>query len=165
MGTVLKEYIGLDPDSPSGLRWLKRPAHSRVVVGSAAFNVSNKRGYLKGQLSGRTYYAHRVVYYLVHGYWPNFVDHIDGVVTHNNPFNLRDVCNAENQHNRIVPRGYYKDRDKYRALIKVHGKHISLGTATTEEGARTLYLEGKKKYHTTAPERCYDTSGGVAPPR
>lgn len=147
------EYLQLDSGSPSGLSWKARPAHSRVVVGAPAFTTQDKDGYFKGKLLGVSYKAHRVVYYLVHGFLPIEVDHKDGVPSNNEPDNLRVACNMHNR----VHRGTYLDAGRWRAKIGVDGRNIYLGTFNTEEEAHMAYLKAKRIHHPTAPERCYAT--------
>lgn len=161
---MINNFIMLDSNSPTGLVWFASPT-TQVKVGTPALTAIGKSGYYHGQCQGKYYQAHRVVFYLTHGYWPKVVDHIDGDKLNNLPANLRGATQAENMHNQKVVRGYIKDRGKYRARIHVGGRYISLGTYSTESEAHAAYLEGKKQHHPTAPERCYDTTRGVAPPR
>lgn len=158
----LEDYLVYDVSSPTGLRWAARPSRN-VQVGDVAMR-SMRDGYYSGEFRGKKLRAHRVVYYLVHGVWPTQIDHIDGVRTNNNVLNLRPVSLNENQHNRKA-RGTQYCRGKWQAKITVGGKVIALGTYPTEADAHAAYLAAKKQHHPTAPERCYDTTRGVAPPR
>lgn len=153
---LVSSYWAIDEASPSGLVFIRRRRGSKSDVGDPACNCVNKRGYYVGMLGGRLLLAHRVVFYLKYGYWSVEVDHIDGNPLNNATDNLRAVSSAENSHN-TVGRGYYyhKQSGKYVAYIKLNGKRIGLGSHTSEETARQAYLEGKRKYHPTAPGRCY----------
>ena len=161
---MIETLIRVDASSPTGLSWTVSP-RADINVGSPAFTSVGKSGYYHGYCSGKYYQAHRVVFYLTHGYWPKVVDHVDGNRLNNAPANLRGTTQVENMHNQQVVRGFIKDRGKFRARIHVGGRYISLGTYNTEEEAHAAYLIGKKQHHPTAPERCYDTTRGVAPPR
>lgn len=161
---MIEELLAVDESSPTGLVWAASP-RARVKVGSPALTTIGKSGYYHGSCGGKYYQAHRVVFYLTHGYWPKVVDHLDGNRLNNTPLNLRDASRAENMHNQKVVRGFIKDRGRFRARIHVDGKYISLGTYDTEQEAHAAYLIGKKQYHPTAPERCYDTEGGLATSR
>lgn len=152
---LIKEYWALSPDSPSGLVYIKGRQGSKHKVGDPACPYLDSKGYYVGGLGRRTIKAHRAVYFLAHGCWPTYIDHVDGNRQNNNPENLREVTHLENNHNRLV-RGYYKTRrGKYKAVIRCGGKQIRLGEFSTEAEARTAYLTAKKELHPTAPERCY----------
>jgi hypothetical protein len=56
-------------------------------------------GYPTTSIDGVPYRIHRIVFGLVHGYLPAYVDHIDRDKTNNHPNNLREVTNTENCRN------------------------------------------------------------------
>lgn len=149
----LRDYIAVSEDSPSGLVWIRK-ASKKLVVGSPAMNANSGSGYKHGRFNGAPYRAHRVVFYLTHGYWPVQVDHIDGNRHNNAPHNLRAVTCGENNQNRIAA-GYSWCKGKYAAQIIAGGKYQYLGRFSTEAEARTAYLSAKKQAHPTAPGRCY----------
>lgn len=58
------------------------------------------RGYKVGVVFRMTFYAHRVIFAIVHGYWPEHdVDHIDGDRSNNRIENLRAVTRTGNRRN------------------------------------------------------------------
>jgi hypothetical protein len=69
-----------------------------VKVGSKAGYV-NKDGYTQIQINGNTFYAHRLVWFIVYGTFPDdMIDHVDGVKSNNKIDNLRNVsCKTNNQ--------------------------------------------------------------------
>lgn len=68
--------------------------------GDPALCVVGSNGYQSGSISGIRLTAHRVVYFLYHGYWnKGRIDHIDGNKLNNEPENLRDVDYALNSTN------------------------------------------------------------------
>ena len=79
-------------------------------------------------------------------------DHINHDTLDNRRSNIRIVTNQENSHNQIC-NGYCweKTRKKYRARIKINGKHKNLGRFDTTQEARAAYLAAKPVYHPTAP--------------
>ncbi|AXY81790.1 hypothetical protein [Pectobacterium phage Lelidair] len=153
---MVEEYLTVDATSYTGLRWIKRKG-SGPPAGAVAFTWTASKGrYYCGQLAGVRYQAHRVVFFLTHGYWPVSVDHLDGNTLNNNPSNLRAATLSENQHNRVSKGFYYSTkRNKYHAQIKLHGVVKYLGSFDTEQEARSMYLQAKEQYHPTAPKRCY----------
>jgi len=56
-------------------------------------------GYPTTSIDGVPYRIHRIVFALVHGYLPRYVDHIDRDKANNDISNLREVTNTENCRN------------------------------------------------------------------
>jgi len=84
------------------------------------------------------------------------VDHIDNNSLNNRKCNLRYCTFAQNAWNRkresLNTSGYkgvtyFAKTDKWRAVIRVHGKLISLGLYFTKLGAYKAYCAASKKYH------------------
>lgn len=150
------DWVALSKDHPSGLVWI-RPGKG-VRVGRQAFGTSRPDGYLKGCYKGNYFYAHQVVFYLVHGYVPEEIDHLDGDKRNNQPDNLRAVTHSENQQNRRSAKGYCwaTKAGKYFASIEVAGKTMNLGMYNTAEAARAAYLAAKRTYHPSVPEEYYN---------
>lgn len=153
---MLCDYVGLSDSSPSGLCWIRRPYKTHIVVGSPAFACLESNGYYRGRFKTQRYLAHRVVFFLTYGYWPEQVDHIDGDRGNNTPSNLRAVSRSENQHNRKA-KGYCYDttNKRWKAQIRVGGVDKHIGSFHTEEEARLAYVAAKQQLHPTAPARCY----------
>ena len=110
-------------------------------------------GYYRFELNTKTYYIHRVMGYAYLGLdiddKTQVIDHIDRNRTNNNLINLRIVTQQQNTFNMSNIKGYYweKERNKYRAQIKLNGKTIFLGHFKTEICARLAYLTAKNHYH------------------
>jgi hypothetical protein len=98
--------------------------------------------------------AHRVAWALARGAWPkDEIDHKNGVASDNRLENLREATHVETGQNR--PRrtasntsglsGVYWHRGshKWRARIRVGGRHHSLGLHHTREAAYAAYLKCK----------------------
>ena len=153
---MLADFWQVDPASPSGLSWRQAKRWCVSAPGTPACACPDRKGYFTGNLGGVSYKAHRVVFLLTYGYWPEQVDHIDGVVTNNAPTNLRAVSNAENQHNRLhFGCSFEKASRMWKATICHEGRQITLGRFSSKEEGRAAYLSAKELYHPTAPERCY----------
>jgi hypothetical protein len=93
--------------------------------------------------------GHQFVWYYEHGYCANELDHINGIKHDNRICNLRPVTHQQNNWNRVNAKGYHmvKNRNKYRAEIRLNTKKIYLGLHNTEEEARNAYLKAKEIYH------------------
>lgn len=144
---MIREYIGLDKDSPSGLVWLKKRGARGAAGAPALACLSKRRGYYTGRFNGRSYEAHRVVYLLHYGEWPTVCDHIDTVRTNNNPENLRSVTKYGNACNRSAAKGWIYRNDKYVARITVHGVKRTIGRFDSAEAAHSAYIQAKRELH------------------
>lgn len=84
------------------------------------------------------------------------VDHVNGDGLHNWRGNLRHCTKSENGRNRGKNKGntsgfkgvsWSKQKRKYEAYIKVHGKQTRLGFFATAEEAAHAYDSAAKSYH------------------
>lgn len=138
----------LDYDAQSGrLTWRAKP-NNRIVIGTGAGRVG-RNGYIVVRLDGLNYHAHRIVWLMVHGIWPNDeIDHINGQRSDNRLSNLRDVDHARNLQNRrcadrdsasgvlgASPRG-----KRFLAQRRINGKHLYLGMFATAAEAHAAYV-------------------------
>lgn len=107
----------LDADFVEGkLYWKHRPREhcksnrhfiqfNTRCAGQEAFTSIQSAGYPFGTIEGHYFTAHRVLYAMYHGFWPNEVDHIDGDIKNNSITNLRNVTKSENMKNKRVKTG------------------------------------------------------------
>lgn len=157
----LREMFDLD-ESTGTMRWRARPIHhfketnSRTAehamnrtnsqyAGKAAFTSRHQLGYLRAELGGHLWQAHRVVFALHHGRWPDGdVDHINGDPSDNRPANLRDVPHAINMRNMRLRRNnrsghpgvrFDESTNKWIADIRGEGKRHHLGVFDSIEPA------------------------------
>lgn len=116
----LRRLVSLDPET-GHLVWLLRgsPRFDGRFAGQLALTDIGNHGYRAGSIHKRKYLAHRVVFALFHGRWPEGqVDHIDRDRLNNRPANLREASASENQRNKSSsrsgqPRGVtWHKRDK-----------------------------------------------------
>lgn len=111
--------------------WNRRFADT--VVGSLS-----TEGYLCARIMGNTYKVHRLIWKLVHGEDPDFVDHVNGNRADNRLCNLRSVPRSENAKNltsRGGDLGVSLRNGRWRARITDSGKLVQLGTFDTREEA------------------------------
>lgn len=149
---IIQEAMVIDPASPTGLRWTKRPQSHFVrnqdwitwnlkYSGNQAGSVSvdkNGREYWRVGIDCKLYLVHRVIYFLAYGIDPGKqdIDHLDNNGKNNNLSNLRLASRSENSRNRRkqlnntsghIGIGWHKQANKWQAKIKLHGKQIYLG--------------------------------------
>lgn len=148
----VSSLLKYDPETGK-LFWLPRPcsmfencayASERLASiwntkfsNSEAFTALNDRGYHHGDLLGKRYRAHILIWLLAHQYWPDKkIDHINGVRSDNRIINLRLVSDLENGRNqrryRTNTSGFTgvtfdKRIGKWCAQIEMLGRAKSLG--------------------------------------
>ncbi len=123
--------------NPSDGLFVRRAAVGNQVKGTIAGTV-DKTGYIMITINYKRCLAHRLAFLFMTGSMPpDEVDHLNGVKTDNRFCNLRQVDRTENCHNtRMLDSntsgvtGVYwnKNRNKWRAHIKVNNRKINLGS-------------------------------------
>jgi len=89
-------WLPRDSSEPRSAWWQSMYADKEALT-------SLSDGYRCGIIKGKTYKAHRVIWAMHFGYWPDGgweIDHIDGNRTNNRLPNLRLVTRADNCRNR-----------------------------------------------------------------
>ena len=129
-------------DAETGVFTANLPAGKRQegdTLGSVA-----SHGYLTVVVAGRSYLAHRLAWFYVHGRWPSLVDHIDRDRHNNRISNLRECTYTENAWNVTPMQGtvsgvegvnWFASRKKWVAKISSAGVHRTLGYFDTIEDA------------------------------
>lgn len=93
------ELFSLDYSTAYGHLFWKISTSNRVKVGSIAGNRT-KQNYVRIGIDNQRILAHKIVFLLHNGYWPeNGIDHEDQIPYHNHPSNLREATQSCNMHN------------------------------------------------------------------
>lgn len=127
-------------------------------AGDVAGRLDKTYGYVIIKVHCQAYKAHRVVWLLMTGAWPDkFLDHIDGNRANNRFENLREATKAQNQQNRYKANSnnvsgclgvtWNKRDDVWQSRIMIDKKSINLGSFKTLDEAKTAYLLSKRKMH------------------
>ena len=129
----------------------------RVSNGRFADSVISAQGYRTVSLQGKRYLAHRVVWALFNGAWPEkgkVVDHRDTNSLNNRVGNLRVVSYGVNLRNLkgskkrpsgiCLPLGVVLHGPSFRAQIRINRKYYNLGSYSTPEQAHAVYLSAVK---------------------
>jgi hypothetical protein len=127
-----------------------------VEIGAVAGSVK-AAGYVVVTIDGRYYPAHRLIWVMLHGEWPNVIDHRNGVRSDNRRENIRAATprlNAENKrealpNNQVGLLGVFQvsNRKGYRAQITSKGVNHYLGTFESAESAHAAYVSAKRRLH------------------
>ena len=140
------------------MSWAKR-ARGRTL--GKAIGCPDKDGYLYVTLKEGDnlvkYAVHKIGWIYIHGECKKeMVDHYNGIKNDNRLVNLREATNAENMrnvgkqaHNTSGLKGvsFHNLRKKWRANIKVNGKHIHLGLFDCPAAASCAYQIAADIHH------------------
>lgn len=162
--TITKEYINecliYNPDNGS-LTWRERPIHhfndtekqtAEHAHKSWNSRLAGKETKVKSKsVTGKTYFlitignkkykAHRIIWMMVHGEWPDKIDHINGNGIDNRISNLRNSTIEENSRNvrrcssnksGVTGVSWNKRREIWEAYITLKNKHKFLGYFTNK---------------------------------
>ncbi len=152
---TLHRLLSFNPDT-GVLVWKKRPldlcanlrlcnSWNAIWAGKPALTSVDHNGYPMGHVLGRKCPAHRVLWALVHGEWPDQIDHINGIKTDNRLLNLRSVTKLENFKNRRLSKNNRSgtmgvslrlETGQWRASIRdENSRQISLGHFAVKDDA------------------------------
>ena len=111
--------------------------------------------YISVSIDGKSFPAHRLIWMMVYGYWPNEIAHINGTKQANRLCNLRNVTALENRRNKCIQKNstsgvmgvYWNKWDKkWAARITVNRKFVHLGYFSNKEDAIATRKAAEVKY-------------------
>jgi hypothetical protein len=137
-----------------GVLYWKKVTSNRAKVGDSVGTVFNN-GYLNCCVDKNKVSNHRIIYKMVHGVEPEFIDHIDGNKLNNDPNNLRSVTMQQNNWNMASKpsksgvKGVYFDarRDYWVARIKRATGKTHLGAFATKDLAKEFVELAREMLH------------------
>lgn len=150
----VRELLSYDP-ATGDFHWILGPIHRRRDGRLAG--VARKDGYRSIAIDQKTYLAHRLAWFYVHGAWPkNLIDHVNMDRSDNRIANLREATYAENAQNatkRPTNTSGYKgvswsfSKGKWTARIVSDMRIRVLGYFDTPEAAHAAYMKAANRYH------------------
>lgn len=150
----LKELLHYDEST--GVFTRRVALCNKVKVGDIA-GTTEKEEYVRIEIDGKKYKAHRLAWLYVYGNFPEQqIDHINSIKNDNRIANLRDVSQSVNMRNIHKPnkdsitsqyRGvsWHKHAKKWVAQVVVDGRKVHLGYFSDEESAFDAYEYNKMR--------------------
>jgi len=135
------------------LYWRKNPK-SQNVLGKPA-GRSNGR-YMQVKLGGKEYLTHRVVFLMMNGFLPDYLDHINGNTFDNRIENLRPATARQNNWNRKISNRntsgvkgvtFYQKINKWKGYIEMNRKNIHVGYFDKLEDAANAVALKRRELH------------------
>jgi len=129
--------------------------NSRRIAGQVT-GCPDNQGYLKIQIDGKSFRAHRLAWLYVHGEWPRgHIDHVNGNRSDNRIDNLRDTTrevNLQNQRKAVCTNksgllGVSSSGNRWRASIRIDGIKTHIGVFETPQMAHQAYVQAKRQHH------------------
>ena len=155
---LTKEYVDsvLEYDSTSGVFIWKRDNDNHFHHKGKIAGRVNKDGRVQIKINGNMYSAHRLVFLLENGAFPELdVDHVDGNPLNNSRSNLRLATKQQNRYNtklaknnKLGVKGVHLTRlNRFSVAVSINGVQEYLGTYATLEEATAVAESNRNKYH------------------
>jgi len=126
-------------------------------AGKEAFTANHNQGYKDGHVNSCHLLAHRVIWAIVTGAWPEGdIDHDDTDKANNRWGNLRPATSAQNMQNKGVRKDsstglkgvrFHKPTGKFIASIRANHKGYYLGLFDLAKDAKAAYDEAAARLH------------------
>lgn len=114
----------------------------------------NVDGYIRVQVKNTRYAAHRLIFYIHHGYMPNVIDHINGIKSDNRIENLRSADYHKNGMNQKLHidntsgcKNVFRQNNKWCVRLRINGKNTWFGGYEDIELAELVAIEARNKHH------------------
>lgn len=153
--TLTQEFLNeIFEHKQGGIYW-KTKTHKTIVIGKKA-GRRRPDGYMAVGIGGKIYKVHRIIFMMHHGYFPQTVDHINGIKDDNRIENLRAATFSENCLNRGLrpdneakAKGirWCKNSKAWMVRVTVNKIRMFFGYHKDFELAELVAIEARDKYH------------------
>lgn len=150
----IKNFLKYDPET-GNFEWLQ-PRGKKIKIGDKA-GTKHPDGYVMIRIFGKSYLAHRLAWFYMHGYLPKkFIDHINMNRSDNRAANLRLATNGENMMNQsrrsdnssgIKGIDWQIKSQRWRARCAVNGIRHTVGFFKSLDEAEKSIREFRQKHH------------------
>ena len=136
------------------LYWKKN--RSNVKEGDEVGSLQTRDGYITTKMNGKRIGVHRIIFALFHGYFPEYVDHINGITSDNRISNLRSASCSQNQHNAKLRKdsssgiknvSWHKQHKKWIVRVRSNNKRKHIGLFENIEEAEKAAIEARIQHH------------------
>ena len=131
-----------------GCLYWKKHRKNWVKVGQAAGLKTPKR-YVDVRVDSKMMRAHRIIFAMHNGYFPEMVDHINGIKTDNRIENLRACTRSQNAQNKTKTketRNTFVKDGRYGVALMVNKKQIHIGYFDSQEEANVAAKKARKEH-------------------
>lgn len=129
-------------------------SHSPHTKNGTVAGSKDTHGYIQIHIYGVSVLAHRIIWFMFYGNFPEQIDHINRNRSDNRIENLRASNNTRNQHNASLRKdnssgcpGVNLKDGKWCARIAANKKRIALGYFNTKTEAIAAYQSAKEILH------------------
>ena len=115
-----------------------------------------KDNYIVVGFNNKSYYAHRIIFLMFHGYTPLCIDHINGIKNDNRIENLRPANAKTNGYNQVTRKNtasniknvtWQKTAKKWQVNLSINGEKKYFGLYKDIECAKFVAEAMRYKYH------------------
>jgi hypothetical protein len=151
----LKQVITYNPSTGMVDKNIKKYLKKDRKIPFGSITNTYGKSYIRLQIFGVHYMAHRIIWFYMYGVWPDYIDHIDGNGINNKIDNLREVKYSENLKNKrlysknksgISGVTYLEETNNYKVYIISNRNKIYLGRHDSIFEAACAKKSAENKY-------------------
>jgi hypothetical protein len=148
------DYLNSILEFKDGILYNKITRNSRCLKGNLAGSISGN--YRTITINNKPFLVHRIAYYMAHGNYPDYIDHINNDKLDNRVENLRSVTPSQNQCNQLLNKtnksgvkglSWAKTQNKWFACIRYKGKNRNLGYFEDKEMGKEFLELARELLH------------------
>ena len=151
---LTKEFLSKLLENKDG--FLYRKKDKRRAINGDTVGCLHHSGYIVTKINKKQYGVHRVIFFIVNGFLPEEVDHIDGDRSNNKIENLRECTRQQNCRNRKISKRntsgvkgvvWNSSVKKWQAQLTFNGKLNYLGIFNKIKDAKEAVDISRKRNH------------------
>jgi hypothetical protein len=153
---ITQEYLHSIFEYKDGELFAKTNRGNNKIKKGEKCGVIKSNNYLSIGIGYEEYLVHRIIFMMFYGYFPKYVDHMDGNSRNNKIDNLRECTNQQNSFNQKLRKNnssgikgvsWDNYRQKWSAKCQLNRKTIFLGRFKTIEEAEKIVKLEREKLH------------------